>query len=48
MDEGLPHSVVIAYAVSIGYWIGVVATFLAYFLILLCCRRRKAAQPIKV
>jgi hypothetical protein len=48
MDEGLPQSVVIAYAVSIGYWVGVAGTFLAYFLIVLCCRRRKAAQPFPV
>ncbi len=49
MGEVLPQSVVIAYSMSIGYWIGVVATFFAYFLIVLCCRRkREAFQPLKV
>ena len=49
MDEKHLESVTIAFAMSIGYWVGVLAVFFAYFLIVLCRRRRREAfQPLKV
>ncbi len=41
--------VTLAFALSIGYWVGVLVAFVLYFSILFCYRRRrKAAQPIPV
>ena len=50
MEKEHLDATTIAFAMSIGYWVGVFAAFLAYCLILLCYRRsrRKAAQPIPV